>query len=350
MNEQEALARMVAPGTPREGKYRRGVIQIHVTRACDKACYGCTQGSNLGGKLSFLSPELFEQALLSLRGYFGVVGVFGGNPALHPRFEELCEILRRHVPFNQRGLWCNHPVSPPKARAMRATFDPAVSNLNVHLDEDAYAMFKQHWPECSPVGLHRDSRHSPPYVALKDVLKKSCEACGGSGEERIGSEPTQTCEPCRGRGWYYDEERAWELISDCDINKHWSAMIGAFRGELRAWFCEIAGAQSILHQDDPDYPDTGIVLPQPKQDFCWWEFPMQSFAHQVRKHCHECGVPLRGHGELAQATDGIEQVSETHRGVFCTKRVGRRVELVTTTEQLGTPLGRMTDYLGNAKR
>ena len=327
MTESEALQRMIAPGTPREGKYRRGVIQIHITRSCDKSCFNCTQGSNLGGRTTFISPEQFAAAVDSLRGYFGVVGVFGGNPALHPQFEELCKILRESwVPRSQRGVWCNNPVTEAKARAMRATFDPSVSNLNVHLDQTAYKMFRQYWPEANVFGQSSDSRHSPVYVAMRDV-----------GVE---------------------ESRRWELISNCDINQHWSAMIGVFRGELRAWFCEIAGAQAMLHQDEPDYPDTGVDPTKEHQlahnglGLKWWECGMHYFAHQVHKHCHDCGVPLRGHGALAQGSDEteVEQVSATHQGIYKPKRKGRRVELVTVEEQLGDRLRMMTTYLQNSRK
>ena len=334
MNEQEALARMVAPGQHRPGKWRGGVIQVHVTRACDKACFNCTQGSELAGRTHFMPVEMFEQAVKSLKGYTGVVGVFGGNPALHPLFEDLCDVLIRHVPREQRGLWCNHPIHPAKARKMRETFDPAVSNLNCHLDDSAYRMFKEGWPECSPFGMDKDSRHSPVFVAMKDIG--------------------------------LTEEQRWDLISRCDINQHWSAMIGMFRGELRAWFCEVAGAQSILHQDEPDYPDTGL---DPTQAFCerwqeqpdklWWQLSMRHFKDQVRKHCHECGVPLRGEGVLAQAREDLdanalamvdpnpkEQCSETHAAVFRPKRKHRRVELVTVPEQLGRhPRDLFTSYV-----
>lgn len=319
MNEQQALARMVAPGTRRPGKFRDGVIQIHVTRACDMACYGCTQGSNLAGKTSFITPELFAQAVLSLKNYWGVVGLFGGNPALSPHFGSYCDILKKHVPYEQRGIWCNHPRG--KGKLMRETFNPAVSNLNVHLSQEAYNEFKQDWPECGPVGLTTDSRHSPPYVALKDVVA--------------------------------DEGKRWQLISGCDINHHWSAMMAMFRGQLRAWFCEIAGAQSILHQDNPSYPDTGLdpTLVYQQYGKQWWEFTMPFYRDQVRKHCHDCGVPLRGHGELAQADDGkgVEQVSNTHKDIYRPKRASRRVELVTVQSQLGNPLYRVIDYLGNSK-
>jgi hypothetical protein len=374
VNEQEALARMVAPGTPRPGKYRSGVIQVHVTRACDKSCYGCTQGSNLGGKTHFMSPEHFEQAVESLAGWWGVVGVFGGNPALSPFFETYCDLLSKYFPREQRGLWSNNPITPEKARKMAATFDPRVSNLNCHLDEDAFALFKTHWPGSMPFGLTQDSRHSPPYVALRDVLHKHCSRCCGFGrctpEGRAYVEEgdpdfarMEVCSRCGGSGTHYDEGLAWELISRCPINLHWSAMLGVFRGQLRAWFCEIAGAQSVLHQDDPAYPDTGLdptreyeVLVRPGERLertlsRWWEIPMTAFAGQVRRHCHDCGVPLQGRGELAQQSDevGREQVSETHRGVYRPKRKGRAVELVTTRAQLGTALDDMTKYLANAK-
>lgn len=320
MTEQEALQKMVPPGARRVGKWRQGVIQVWVTRACDNACFGCTQGSNLGGKPGFITPDQFRAALESLRGYFGVVGMFGGNPALHPQFESLCEMMRQTVPYQQRGIWCNNPVTVRNAETMAKTFNPAHSNLNVHLNREAYDKFKAGWPQCSPVGLDRDSRHSPVHLAMKDVIA--------------------------------DEGTRWDLISRCDINQHWSAMIGVFRGELRAWFCEVAGAQAILHQDDPDYPDTGIKFATMQRPDYWWRADMKSFALQVRKHCHECGVPLRGHGELAMSDDpnAREQTSETHRGVFKPKRVGRPVEVVTDLVQLGTDrLGNVVRYLENGQ-
>ena len=308
VNKERAVSSMVAPGTVRPGKYRGGVVQVHVTRACDKSCFGCTQGSNLAGKPSFMSLENFDAACQSLKGYWGVVGVFGGNPATHPHFDQLCDVLRSHFPKEQRGLWCNNPMG--KGAVMRETFEPAVSNLNVHMDQAAYLEFKKDWPESMPCGLHQDSRHSPPYVALRDVVK--------------------------------NEKERWKLIADCDINKHWSAMLCEVRGRLRAYFCEIAGAQAMLHDD---YPDLGV---EPVEG--WWRLPMESFADQAEFHCHRCGVPLRGYGELAMSLDGKEQVSQEHAGVYKQKRVGRRVELVVAREQLGQPLQLMTDYLGNSRR
>lgn len=402
MNEAQALRRMVPPGQRRPGKWRGGVIQVWVTRACDKSCFGCTQGSNLAGKPDMMTVANFERALRSLEGYWGVVGMFGGNPAMHPEFATLCLLMQKYVPREQRGIWCNNPIRLENAALMRQTFNPSHSNLNVHLDRAAYDLFKRGWPECHPVGLEVDSRHSPPYVAMKDLreYQRACPDCVMGFPP--GDEPADRCRTCGGSGRVPDEEKIYEKAANCDINQHWSAMIGQFRGEPRAWFCEIAGAQAMLHQWDLEhcpgcwgygeknyggqpgicdecdgeghlkdapysYPDTGYDIARttsfredprnplmPKRRMQWWELPMQDFAGQVRKHCFECSVPLRGRGELAQADDSYpghaEQTSETHRDVYRPKHRGRRVELVTVEAQLGPRLGLMTDYIGNAKR
>lgn len=291
--------------------WRGGVIQIWITRACDRMCYGCTQASNLGGKAEFIAVDQFRAAVETLKDYWGVVGIFGGNPVLHPQFDKICGILRDAVPWEQRGLWCNHPKS--KGAIAAATFNPAVSNLNVHQSQEAWEAFASSWPESKPYlkGLTSDSRHSPPWVAMKDVIP--------------------------------DEEERWRLIDNCDINRYWSAMIGVFRKELRAWFCEIAGSQAMLHQHELDYPDTGLPVASG-----WWKRPHADFEIQIRKHCHECGIPLKGYGALANSGPA-EQVSETHKAVFAPRERDRKVELVVLREQLKEGnLPRVTDYIENS--
>lgn len=428
MTEQECLDKMAPPGQFKLGKYGNGVIQILVTSVCDLGCFNCTQFSNLSsrGKPEFMSPEHFEQSVISLKYYHGVVGVFGGNPALSPHFSAYCEILHKHIPFIRRGLWCNHPRG--NGKVMRETFNPAVSNLNCHLVREAYDEFKRDWPESQPFGHDRDCRHAPAgNVAMKDIVEmyKECPECDGEGsmmyqmakERMVETKGKRVfiddgrdwyyvtangleiefktigmdCTECNGEGKVYNYEKAYDLISNCDINQGWSAGIGVFRGELRAWFCEIAMAQAIYHQwdisplthqdmvgpevatlniDFPEpkysYPDTGIELsstyetditnpnfglklPEGQVRY-WWQLPMNNFRMQVDKHCHECSVPLRGYGELSQSEIGTEQVSKTHAAGFKPKKKGRPVQIVDSLVQLGTgKINRLTDYMGNGK-
>jgi hypothetical protein len=322
MNESDALGKMIAPGTRRKNIWRNGVLQIWITRACDKACFHCTQGSNLGGKPGMITVEQFAEAVDSLEcgkpgGYFGVVGMFGGNPAQHPKFEELCSVMRAKVPFMQRGLWCNNPLG--KGKAMSITFNPAVSNLNVHQDQQAYDEFAKDWPASRKVlkGLSTDSRHGPPYVAMSDIVK--------------------------------DESERWKLIADCDINKYWSAMIGVVNGNLRAFFCEIAAAQAMLHQNNKNWMGTGLPMPDTGLPVTvgWWRKPMSEFAEQVRVHCHACGIPLKGFGALANSGPA-EQYSEVHAAIMKTKTPGRNTMMVTELVQLGEKyLHKATDYIEN---
>jgi hypothetical protein len=299
---------MVAPGDRREGIWKSGVLQIQVGRACDLSCFGCSQGSNLAGSAPPMSPEDFEKAVKSLEGYPGVFGVFGGNPATSRYFEDYCRILRENVPFERRGLWCNHPRG--KGKVARITFNPAVSNLNVHLSEAAHAEFVRDWPECEPYlkGLDEDSRHGSPWVALKDVVP--------------------------------DEAERWKLIGDCRVNRHWSAILGVVPGKgLRAYFCEVAFTQAVLHADDPEWPDLGME-PTPG----WWKKPMADFEAQVRWHCHNCGIPLDQEGEYAIGGDR-ELATATHAGVVKPKRKGRPVEIIDSIGSIKVAARPATEYL-----
>ena len=309
MNEQEMLSRMKSPRDKREC-WRGGVVQIHIIRSCDKSCFHCTQISNIRGKAAIMTPGQFRVAVETLRDHFGVTGIFGGNPCMHPQFEEICAILREAIPFERRGLWSNNPMG--KGRICRETFNPLVSNLNVHLDAAAHAEFLRDWPETEGTinlkGLQEDSRHGPPFVAMADVG--------------------------------YTDEQINENAATCDVNQKWSSLIGVFRGELRAYFCELAYAQAALHAEDPDWPDTGMpVVPR------WWDHSMEHFAEQVRFHCRRCGMPIKAEGQLAIGGER-EQVSETHAAWYRPKTPGRPVELVTSIDQLGA--GRVpsaTSYL-----
>lgn len=306
MTEDDCLALLKSPGQVRPGKSTKCVIQILVTSSCTLACSGCTQASNLRRPHWAMTPEQFETACKSLAGYQHVVGVFGGCPTVSEHFPDYCRILTKHFPKRQRGLWANDLLGHGKV--CRETFNPGVSNLNVHGSQKAYDEIRRDWPEARPFGL-TPSSHSPVFVSMLDI--------GVPEDER------------------------WELISKCTINQFWSAGIGVFRGQLRAWFCEIAMSQSILKQHDPVYPDTGVpVVPG------WWRNPMTDFAHQVRQHCHNCSVPLNGKGHLDSAERS--QVSPHYAANFRPKRGS--VEIVTTVEQLHAfAVERVTEYRKNAQ-
>lgn len=239
---------------------------------------------------------------------FQIAHCITGN-CVSPHFEDYCKIMQQEIPFERRGLWCNNLLGHGKT--CRKTFNPAVSNINVHLDQKALAEFKRDWPEALVVGADTDSRHSPPFVAMQDVIE--------------------------------DERERWRLISECDVNQYWSALIGVFRGELRGYFCELAGAQAMLHEHEPDYPDYGMPI-RPG----WWNQPIEAFIDQIKYHCHACGIPLRGAGDLAVA-GVVEQVSKTHQSIYNLKVKSKEVQLVTLRSELKHTVARATNYIQNSQ-
>jgi hypothetical protein len=261
-----------------------------------------------------MTVDQFEQACICLEGYFGVIGVFGGNPALHPDFDKICQVMRARVPFEQRGLWCNRLMG--KGAHARITFNPKHSNINVHLNSEAAEEFRRDWPECAPYikGIEQDSVHGTPWKSPIDLG--------------------------------YSEEERWERIADCDISKHWSSLFGVIRGELRFFFCEVAYSMSALHQDNPDWRGTGQPFPDiglPATPGCWNQ-PMAAFEQQVLTCCHNCAVPLRLPGQLAIGGTQ-EEFSETHRFIAKPKTRSRPVEFVTIGGAAERPDRPATNYL-----
>ena len=301
--------RLRTPSEKRDTTYRNGVMQIQITNVCDLTCPNCSQGCNLQTHPQSMTLEQFEQAVVSVKDYYGVIGIYGGNPTMHHRFPEICEILRNHIPYEQRGLFTNGLSG--HGRICKETFNPTFSNLNLHGKMDVYDEFKRDWPEALfNVKGFNHSRHTPSWVAIKDMEDMT-------HKERV------------------------EAILSCDINKYWSAFIGLFRGEIRAWFCEIAGAQARLHENNSEYPDTGL-----KVEPGWWKLPYEAFESQMHHHCFDCGIPLRGWGELDNGP--LEYVSKTHLPIYKLKNGDKKMlQVVSRRVQLGKRVQRSTDYIEN---
>lgn len=251
----ETLLDMKAPGAERARIWRGGVLQVKVTNACDLDCKNCSVGVGIAKKLKrqfLMKPEQFRTALRSLKGYPGVIGMFGGNPCIHPRFPELCDIFVNEVPDKtQRGLWSNNLFGHGKL--CRDTFYGPHSNINVHESREAWAELERDWPEATRLrsGLSAPSMHGPVFGAMTDLGVPEAEM--------------------------------WERVAHCYVNQTWSAEITVVNGTLSGYFCEIAATMAELSGDDSEGVD---VVPG------WWRKSMREFVHQVEAYCTKCLVPL----------------------------------------------------------
>lgn len=137
-----------------------------------------------------------ETALDSLSGWPRVIGCMGGEPTLHPDFEEVCRLYRKKVGFHRSGLWTSGgPAFNRHEKIIRSTFRTLLYN------------------DHSTVG-----KHHPWMIAIDDVIE--------------------------------DEDLKNELIDNCWVQKLWSPVINP-KG---AFFCEIAAVIDLLFDGPGGYP------------------------------------------------------------------------------------------------
>jgi organic radical activating enzyme len=278
MNAEEAIALMRGPRSMH-------IICVDVTNKCDLACSNCTRLLENQNKHWDMTPENFRTALRSLEGYFGIIAMIGGNPCMHPKFEELCRIFVEEIPNKmQRGLWTNNYFK--HRQLVEETF--GTFNLNSHGVAKA---------EANLVDLHKSvqsrgalswlytghSDHAPLLTAVKD---------------------------------FYPPDEMWERIANCDINKEWSASIVQNKGKLRAYFCEVAASFDLARGTDHGHP----LVPG------WWMSHIKAFSDQIKTFCPGCGVPAKLKGR--RDADEIDDYSATNKDLALkvSKRKSRYVD------------------------
>jgi len=172
-------------------------IQIEITNACVNQCSNCTRLVGHSKTPFFMDLEFFKKAVDSLIDFPKMVGMMGGEPLLHPQFEEMALYLHSKIPPERCGLWSTLPKG-------RERFAPVIAKvfgnvlLNDHSLDDIY--------------------HTPVLV---------------SGDECLA-----------------DKFQMWYLIDHCWIQNCWSASITPKGG----FFCEIAAALDMTFQGPGGWP------------------------------------------------------------------------------------------------
>jgi hypothetical protein len=167
-------------------------IQIEVTNACQFACSGCTRHVGHHAQPFFMSLEEVENALKSLEDFPGHVGMMGGEPAIHPKFREICKLYQEYIPVKaRRQLWTAGHKWKEYYDIIHDTFYDELINYNDHSKPD----------ECW---------HQPLLIAIEEVIK--------------------------------DKSLMWKLIDNCWVQNRWSPSITPKGG----FFCEVAAAKAHL--------------------------------------------------------------------------------------------------------
>jgi hypothetical protein len=215
-------------------------IQIEITNACIKSCSNCTRfcGHYTKDKMYGLNLEQFREAIDSLAEFPNMVGIMGGEPLLHPYFEQFCEYALSKIPRERLGLWSAFPLAFKKYREVIVrTFGNVF--LNDHTINDIY--------------------HAPLLVGANEVIK--------------------------------DEADMWLCIERCWLQKYWSACINP----NGAFFCEVAGAFSLLYNEFKGW----------KVEKGWWKRIPKDYREQMEAACVGCGAAL-----LLKRRASIEEIDD----------------------------------------
>ena len=212
------------------------LCQIDITNVCGKGCLYCDRYDRHIRKDQrfFMTIKEIETALDSLKDWPTKIGIIGGEPTLHPQFNEICALIR------DRGL---------RSKCQLFTMGGINYEKNLTLIRESFyhVCLNPHTTQKQRVCLVQ-----PITVAIKDVVD--------------------------------DVEYREKLINDCWVQRTWCPTIG----KKGAFFCEIAYALDTILDGPGGYP----IEPG------WWKKTPEEFKNQVDRYCKYCGMPVPLEREL----------------------------------------------------
>ena len=206
--------------------------QIELTNVCQKACVYCTRYVHHVRKDQqfYMDLPTLRKALESLEGWPNRIGIIGGEPTLHPHFEEICGLLREYFPPEKYGLWTSGGSRFDRFRSIIADTFGFIS----------YNEHNQH--------QQQTCKHQTLTVAIGDVID--------------------------------DPALRRSLIDGCWVQKKWCPSISP-KG---TFFCEIGCSLDVVLDGPGGWP----IEPE------WWKRTPADFEDQIERYCERCGmcVPL----------------------------------------------------------
>lgn len=248
------------------------VIHIDLTNACHLSCANCTRLVGHHSKPFFMTLDEVRQAINSLEGFEGRIGMMGGEPLLHPEFKEICKIYQDMIPNRRkRELWTSGYNWEENKDMVAETFDDDLVHYNDHSKPD-------------------DGWHQPILISIDEVME--------------------------------DKEKMWKLIDNCWLQRRWSAAITVDG----AYFCEVAGSlDRALSGGQEGW----------KVEKGWWKKSPKDYRKQMEKTCLRCSVALPL-AELPNNHVSHDTVSESNLKLlesYGSPKVKQKQIRLTTKEQ-----------------
>ncbi len=241
------------------------IIQIDITNACTHSCSNCTRFCGHHPKNFFMDFDTFKNAVDSLVDFPGMVGIMGGEPTIHPKFDMLIKYYASKI--GQQGKLKNS-IEPITDFAQHR-----IDNLNdTHVKRGLWSSLGK--------GYYKN------YELIQDTFEYQCI------NDHINPGLHQSLMINRKEMGISDDE--WfELRDNCWIQNLWSSAItpkGAF-------FCEVAGALDMLFDGPGGW----------KVEKNWWQRTPDEFKEQLH-WCELCGAALQT--PRRQANEEIDDVGK----------------------------------------
>jgi len=267
---------------------RQWCHQICVTSACwpKPACSNCTRLLGHETTRYFMSPDQFESVLkvaTPFIHYSGedigmiknrnnprahirkkVLGIFGGEPLMHPNFPDLVDLMVQYVPQHNRGLWTSFDWLNGESKRWGKYKDQVERLLgknptgDVVSKETGYLNWNMHEED-------QPCNHSPVLAAANDMIP--------------------------------DETKRWDTIAKCWVQTEWSAAYALdFNNEVKFYFCEVASSFDRVFNLGTGLPlEDGVW-----SHHLWFERdekgilrPHGPYAKQILSTCGRCGSSLK---------------------------------------------------------
>jgi hypothetical protein len=247
-------------------------IQVELTNACIFRCGNCTRFCGSHYTPFYLTFDQFKEAIDSMVGFPNIVGFMGGEPLLHPQFEKFADYALEKLGKAHLGLWSTFPKGKEDLREVICrTFDHLFLN-----DHSVGNIF-----------------HAPILAGIEEVIP--------------------------------DEREMFAVVEQCWLQNSWSASINP----NGAFFCEVAGAMSVLFQEEK--PLGWKVEPG------WWMRIPKDFTAQMEKYCRRCScaIPLARRSSQDERDDISPKNLELLKGK--SKKVDRGEYVVTDFKLVEQP-------------
>lgn len=256
------------------------IAVIDITTSCMLRCSNCTRFVAHFPKQYFMPPEDFRTAIRSLTDWWRpgkVIGIIGGEPTLHPQFEEICRIFVEEFGDRTPLTHGREPIADYNAFAQERLFDRSNGR---GLWSTPHESFYRHFEV-----IHDTFSH----FNLNDHMHEGLHKALMITRDELGI-PDNV--------WYPMRDACW-------VQNTWSA--GIRNGKV--WFCEVAAALDQLYFAGSH----GI----PIHDGWWSRKPDQFIgpAGDQRKLCELCCACVKD-SPSAVASDETDIVSPWHKAAL----------------------------------